>query len=244
MTGQQGPVVRLLGAAVTYPGPPPVPALRPTDLTIGVGEYVAITGRSGSGKSTLLNILGLLDRPTAGSVEIAGTDAGALPENDRSALRGQSIGFVFQAFHLMPYRTALENVALGLLYRGMNPKVREERAVEALQRVGLGHRVSAVPARLSGGERQRVAVARAIVGQPVILLCDEPTGNLDMATGTEILNLIDELHTDGMTVVLVTHDPAAADRAGRLLHVTDGLVETSTSGEPYPASPNVPAERP
>jgi len=218
------PVVRLSGAALTYPGPPPVPALRPTDLVIEQGEYVAVVGPSGSGKSTLLNVLGLLDRPTAGRYELDGWDTGALSEVDRTALRGRRIGFVFQAFHLLPYRSAVENVALGQLYCGVPRRDREKAAVEALKRVGLGHRLHARPTTLSGGERQRVAIARALVGGPSLLLCDEPTGNLDSATSAAVLDLIGELHADGLTVVTITHDLTAAARAQRILHMRDGVL--------------------
>jgi putative ABC transport system ATP-binding protein len=222
------PIVRLDGVGLTYPGPPPVPALRPTDLVIEQGEYVAVVGPSGSGKSTLLNVLGLLDRPTTGRYELDGWDTGSLSDADRTALRGRHIGFVFQAFHLLPYRSALENVALAQLYAGTPRRAREEAAVDALNRVGLGHRLHAAPTTLSGGERQRVAIARALAANPRLLLCDEPTGNLDSATGAAVLDLIGELHADGMTVVIITHDLTAAARAQRILRMRDGvLTETS-----------------
>jgi putative ABC transport system ATP-binding protein len=218
------PVVRLRAAGLTYPGPPPVSALRPTDLVIESGEYVAVVGPSGSGKSTLLNVLGLLDRPTTGQYELDGWDTAELPEADRTALRGQRIGFVFQSFHLLPYRTAVENVALAQLYAGTPRRRREHAAIEAMRRVGLGHRLHAMPTTLSGGERQRVAIARALVGSPSLLLCDEPTGNLDSATSAVVLDLIGDLHADGMTVVTITHDAGAADRARRTLHMRDGIL--------------------
>lgn len=222
------PVVHLHGVALTYPGPPAVPALRPTNLRIDKGEYVAVVGPSGSGKSTLLNVMGLLDRPTEGRFELDGVDTGALSEVDRTGLRGARIGFVFQAFHLLPYRSAVENVALAQLYSGTPRRYRERAAVEALIRVGLAHRLHAAPTTLSGGERQRVAIARALAANPSLLLCDEPTGNLDSATSTAVLDLIGDLHADGMTVVIITHDPAAAARAERMLHMRDGvLTETS-----------------
>lgn len=221
------PVVLLDRVGLTYPGPPPVPALRPGDLTVWSGELVAVTGPSGSGKSTLLNVLGLLDRPTTGRYRLDGTEVSALSEADRAGLRAERIGFVFQAFHLMPHRSATENVALGLLYRGGSRTVRERAAAEALDRVGLAHRRHALPTTLSGGERQRVAIARALVGRPRLLLCDEPTGNLDSATAAGVLDLIGELHRDGMTVLLITHDPAVAAKAGRAIRIRDGEVSVA-----------------
>ncbi|MEU7582271.1 ABC transporter ATP-binding protein [Streptomyces sp. NPDC041068] len=213
------------GAALTYPGPPPVRALKPCHIRVHPGEYVTVTGPSGSGKSTFLNIAGLLDTPTQGTCLLDGTDTTTLSERDRTALRGGRIGFVFQSFHLVPHRSAVENVMLGMLY---NPAVaRHERtslARDALVRVGLGHRLDAVPTRLSGGERQRVAIARALAAAPSLLLCDEPTGNLDTATAAAVLDLLDSLHQDGMTLVVITHDRAVADRGDRRLHIKDGEV--------------------
>jgi putative ABC transport system ATP-binding protein len=226
-------VVELDGVALTYPGPPPVPALRATDLTVHSGHYVAVVGPSGSGKSTLLNVLGLLDRPTAGRYTLGGHDTGVLSEVERSALRGRRIGFVFQAFHLLPYRSALENVALAQLYAGTPRREREQAAREALARVGLAHRLHAAPTTLSGGERQRVAIARALAANPSLLLCDEPTGNLDSTTSEAVLDLIGTLNADGMTVIVITHDPTAAARAGRMLRMRDGvLAETTPVGGP------------
>ncbi len=211
--------------ALTYPGLVPVEALRPTDLTIGRGDHVAITGPSGSGKSTLLNVLGLIDVPTAGRYLVGGVDTALLGEADRTALRARFFGFVFQAFHLVAGRTVVENVELGMLYTRLGRRERRRRVDEALERVELGHRAGAVPATLSGGERQRVAIARAVAGRPEVLLCDEPTGNLDSTTSTAVLDLIDELKaTVGLTVIMVTHDPVVAARAGRLLSVHDGMV--------------------
>jgi putative ABC transport system ATP-binding protein len=215
-------VVRMAGVALTYPGPPPVHALLPTDLTIRRGEYVAIVGPSGSGKSTLLNVLGLLDRHTQGVYELDGHATAMLNEADRTALRGRRIGFVFQAFHLLPHRTALENVALAQLYTGVSRRQRERRAAQALERVGLVERQHHLPTKLSGGERQRVAIARTLTADPALLLCDEPTGNLDSRTSTTVLDLIGGLHADGMTVVVITHDPAATARAHRVLTMNDG----------------------
>jgi putative ABC transport system ATP-binding protein len=216
------PVIRFDGVGLTYAGPPPVHALRSADLTIDPGEYVTMVGRSGSGKSTFLNVAGLLDRPTEGRYVLDGIDVGELSERARTALRGRRIGFVFQAFHLLPYRTAVENVALALLYGGVPRAARMRSALEALDRVGLSHRIHATPATLSGGEQQRVAIARALVHAPSLLLCDEPTGSLDTATARTALELIDELHRDGMTIVLITHDPQVAARGQRTLFIEDG----------------------
>lgn len=218
------PVVELRGAGLTYPGTPPVEALKSCDLVVGRGEFLTVVGPSGAGKSTFLNIVGLLDVPTSGSYLLDGVDTGALRDADRTALRAQRIGFVFQAFHLLPHRTAWENVALALVYRGSGRAERRARAREALDRVGLGHRADALPTTLSGGERQRVAIARALVGAPSLLLCDEPTGNLDSATAESILELVDELHRDGMTVVVITHDPAVAARGDRTVAIRDGAL--------------------
>jgi putative ABC transport system ATP-binding protein len=194
-----------------------------------------VVGPSGSGKSTLLNVLGLLDQPTTGRYELDGWDTGALSDAGRTALRGARIGFVFQAFHLLPYRSAVENVALARLYTGTPRRVREQAAIDALKRVGLGHRLHASPTTLSGGERQRVAIARALAAGPSLLLCDEPTGNLDSATSAAVLDLIGEVHVDGMTVVIITHDLAAAARAQRTLHMRDGIL-TEMSPTPADAS--------
>jgi putative ABC transport system ATP-binding protein len=221
------PVIALQEVARTYPGPPPVHALHPTDLTVRPGEYLAVVGPSGSGKSTLLNLAGLLDRPTEGRYELDGIDVATLAERDRTALRAGRIGFVFQAFHLLPYRTATENVMLAQLYRAIPRSRRRTAAVEALRRVGLSHRRDALPTTLSGGERQRVAIARAVVNQPSLLLCDEPTGNLDSDTAGTVLDLLDELCAAGMTLVVITHDANVAARAQRIVAIRDGrLSET------------------
>jgi putative ABC transport system ATP-binding protein len=216
------PVIEFDRVGKTYPGPPPVHALRDASLQVLAGEHVAIRGRSGSGKSTMMNIAGLLDRPTAGTFRFDGIDVSQLSERTRTALRGSSIGFVFQAFHLLPHRAAFENVELALLYSGVARPARRGRAIEALSRVGLAHRVHALPSRMSGGERQRVAIARALVNRPSLLLCDEPTGNLDSATAAEVLDVIGELHAAGQTVIVITHDDAVASRAGRVLRLADG----------------------
>jgi putative ABC transport system ATP-binding protein len=216
--------VSFRGVARTYPGPPPVTALRPSDLIVRRGEYVTVTGPSGSGKSTLLNLVGLLDAPSGGVYALDGIDTGALRERDRTALRARRIGFVFQAFHLLPQATASENVALAMLYTRIPRDQRRERAARMLERVGLAHRAHAPAAQLSGGERQRVAIARALVHRPSLLLCDEPTGNLDSATTQTVLALLAELHRDGLTVMVVTHDPQVADRGQRTVQIRDGTV--------------------
>ncbi|MFJ1550776.1 ABC transporter ATP-binding protein [Streptomyces sp. NPDC088246] len=216
------PVIRFDQAGLTYPGPPPVTALLPFDLTIQRGDYITVVGPSGSGKSTFLNVAGLLDAPTTGRYFLDGIDTGALRDSDRTALRGRRIGFVFQAFHLLPHRSALENVLLAMVYNNVPSAEHRPRATQALERVGLGHRMHALPTRLSGGERQRVAIARALVADPSLLLCDEPTGNLDSATADSVLALIDELHLDGMTIVVITHDPQVAARGRRTVRIKDG----------------------
>ncbi|MEI5034933.1 ABC transporter ATP-binding protein [Streptomyces sp. S1A(2023)] len=216
------PVIHLRGTGLTYEGPPPVVALQPCDLVVRRGEFVTVVGPSGAGKSTLLNIIGLLDAPTLGTYVLDGFDTAGLRDADRTALRGHRIGFVFQSFHLLPHRTALENVALALVYRNIKRRERLASAREALVRVGLEHRTDAMPSTLSGGERQRVAIARALVGRPSLLLCDEPTGNLDTATAGSILALFHELHGAGMTIVVITHDPAVAEQGERTVTIRDG----------------------
>jgi putative ABC transport system ATP-binding protein len=209
---------------LTYPGPPPVEALQPCDLAVAAGDLLAVVGPSGSGKSTLLNVLGLLDRGTCGVYALDGEDTGALAEGDRTALRGRSIGFVFQAYHLLAHRTAQENVTLALLYNGVPRGRRDAVAAGALDRVGLAHRRHALPTHLSGGERQRVAVARALAVDPRLLLCDEPTGNLDSASAESVLTLITDLNAGGITVVMITHDPTVAGRAARTVTIRDGVL--------------------
>ena len=218
------PVVELRQVSRSFPGTPPVHALREATTTIATGEHVAIVGPSGSGKSTLLHVLGLLDRPTAGSYLLDGIDTADLDDGERAGLRARRLGFVFQAFHLLPHRSAIENVMLGELYRAGRRAARRERAVAALHRVGLGHRVDAHPTTLSGGERQRVAIARALVGAPSLLLADEPTGNLDTATTGSILDLLGELHASGLTLVVITHDDDVARRAQRIVQIRDGVL--------------------
>ena len=217
-------VVEMHGIAKTYAANPPVHALRDCELRIERGEYVAIMGPSGSGKSTLLNVLGLLDEPTAGEYRLDGEPTAGLSERARSGLRAYLIGFVFQAFHLVSYRTAVENVETGLLYQRIGRRDRRRRAIDVLERVGLTERMWATPAQMSGGERQRVALARALVRRPALVLCDEPTGNLDTGTGAQVLALIDELHSEGLTVVVITHDHEVGSRAQRIVEIRDGLV--------------------
>jgi putative ABC transport system ATP-binding protein len=218
------PVIELHGLTRTYPGPPPVHALRPADLVIEAGDYVAVTGPSGSGKSTLLHLLGLLDSPTAGSYLLDGLDTSTLPDRDRSGLRGRRIGIVFQAFHLLAYRTALENVLLAELYNRTSRSTRIQAAADALGAVGLEHRLDALPTTLSGGESQRVAIARALVSRPSLLLCDEPTGNLDSRNAATLMDLLDQLNADGLTIVIITHDAGVAARAGRIVAISDGIL--------------------
>ncbi|MFD4907106.1 ABC transporter ATP-binding protein [Kitasatospora purpeofusca] len=223
-------VIALHGVGRTHHGRPPVVALRPTDLTVRRGEYLAVTGPSGSGKSTLLHLLGLLDTPTTGRYELDGIDTGGLRDKDRSTLRGRRIGFVFQSFHLLSHRTAEENVALAQVYNRTPRRTRSAAAVGALRLVGLGHRTDALPATMSGGERQRVAIARALVNRPSLLLCDEPTGNLDSANAEAVLAQFDALHEQGYTLIVITHDPAVAARAQRRVSIHDGVL--SEAGAP------------
>lgn len=221
------PVVALDDVTKVFTGPPPVTALQPCNLRVDLGELVAIMGPSGSGKSTLLSILGLLDVPSSGHYLLNGVDVSLLDDDTRAAIRAHQLGFVFQAFHLIGHRSVDDNVELGLIYQGMPSADRVRRAREAVEQVGLGHRHKALCHHLSGGERQRVAIARALVRRPALILCDEPTGNLDTANGGAILDLLEQLHAQGMTIVMITHDPAVASRAGRTLHLRDGYLHAS-----------------
>jgi putative ABC transport system ATP-binding protein len=239
------PVLDVDGVSKSYPGEPPVQALRQVNLTIGPGELVGILGPSGSGKTTLLQLMGTLDRPTTGRVRITGLDVAAMADEDVAYLRATRIGFIFQQFFLAEYASVLDNVADGLLYAGTPLKQRRERALDALELVGLAGRPNARPTQLSGGQRQRVAIARALVGQPAIVLADEPTGNLDQATGQSILALIDQLHQAGSTIVVITHDHAVAKRTARQVEILDGQIVADTGraagGDPRLRPPAEPA---
>ncbi|MDY0830175.1 ABC transporter ATP-binding protein [Microbacterium sp. BG28] len=218
----EAPLVQLRDVTRSFPGPPEVQALKGINLTVERGDYVSIVGPSGSGKSTMLSILGLLDRPSVGEYHLDGVLTSSLDEDSRAAVRARRIGFVFQAFHLMSRRTVLDNVLMPMLYSGVPRGEREDRARVALERVGLGGRTGFLPGLLSGGERQRVAVARAVVSRPSLLLADEPTGNLDRRTSDEVMDLFDELRADGLTLIVITHDDAVAARANRRVRIADG----------------------
>ena len=209
-----------------------VHALRGASLRIARGDYLSIVGPSGSGKSTLLNVLALLDCHTSGVYRFDGTDVAGFSEGQRTGLRAHRIGFVFQAFHLLGHRSVTENVMMSMLYNSVPRSQRRALSVEALDRVGLGHRADFLPTRLSGGERQRAAIARAIAPRPDVLLCDEPTGNLDTASGDSLMDLFDELRADGLTLVVVTHDSDVSARADRIVGVRDGLVLTDPAEPP------------
>jgi putative ABC transport system ATP-binding protein len=225
MPTAQPPAVALEEVRRTYRVGRPVDALDGVTLELPKGSYTAVMGPSGSGKSTLMNLVGCLDSPTGGVIEIDGRPVTGIDDRERTRIRGEAVGFVFQTFNLMPRLTALKNVALPLVFRDVSRSARRERARELLERVGLGDRADHRPSELSGGQRQRVAVARALVNDPAILLADEPTGNLDTETGSRILDLFDDLHAEGNTVLVVTHERHVAERAERIVHLLDGAIE-------------------
>ena len=225
MTTTEAPAIVATGITRTYQlDGVSVPALRGVSLVVGHGDYLAIVGSSGSGKSTLMHLLGGLDRPGSGQLLIGGRDVATLSPSEMARLRNETVGFVFQAFHLLPRTSALDNVALPLIYSGVGRRERRERAADMLGRVGLGHRVDHRPNQMSGGEQQRVAIARALVTRPQVLLADEPTGNLDTVSGQAILGLLESLNADGVALVVVTHDREIAQWARRQIVMSDGLI--------------------
>ncbi|MDB4941888.1 MAG: Macrolide export ATP-binding/permease protein MacB [Labilithrix sp.] len=245
MTGEPLIVVKDV-TKVYQTGDVEVHALAGVSLEIFPGEFVAIMGSSGSGKSTLMNILGCLDRPTAGVYTLAGRQVARMNRDELAETRNEVLGFVFQSFNLLARTSALENVELPLVYRGVGSKERRRRGTIALERVGLGKRLDHTPAQLSGGQQQRVAIARALVGEPKVILADEPTGNLDSRTSTEVMGLFQELGRQGITVVLVTHEPDIAEFASRVIVVRDGLIRSDDKQQPRIAesAPSVPPAAP
>jgi putative ABC transport system ATP-binding protein len=231
------PVLQLDQVSKVYPGAPPVLALDRATFAVHRGDLVAIVGPSGSGKSTLLHVMGTLDRPTSGTVRVVGADVARMADREVAALRATRIGFVFQQFFLAEHSTAVQNVADGMLYSGARQRARTRAAAEALDRVGLGHRLRHRPSQLSGGERQRVAIARALVGDPDIVLADEPTGNLDSTSGTTIFELLMRLHADGATIVVITHNGELAARLPRRIDVLDGRIVADVDRPPRMAVP-------
>jgi macrolide transport system ATP-binding/permease protein len=234
------PVLELSKICKQYGTDPAVHALVDVDLSLDRGEWLAVTGPSGAGKSTLLNIIGCLDRATSGSYRLDGVETATLSDKQRAGLRSQRIGFVFQSFHLLPYRNVIENVMLAEIYRRGSARGRRDRAISAIERVGLLHRADFLPIKLSGGERQRVAIARALVSSPSLLLCDEPTGNLDSKSSASILDCLEGLYKEGLTIIIVTHEEAVAARASRCVHVVDGVATEQTDQ----ASPRIPSVLP
>lgn len=230
-------VAKIIGVTKVYQknkAAPPVHALRGIDMDLPKGQFLSIMGPSGSGKSTLMNVIGCLDRPTEGKYMLGGQDVAAMEDAELSKARGRHLGFVFQAFNLIPQLTVQENVAVPLFYQGIPKGERNRRAAVVLDRVELSDRMTHRPGQLSGGQMQRVAIARALVNEPSILLADEPTGNLDTKTGETILALFDELHAQGLTIVMVTHDPSMADRSERVVRLKDGLIDVDEAGGKAP----------